>query len=151
MTTIAYDSEIGIVAADSQETWGSGEKYNCKKLFTVGDLVVATAGGTYAGMLFVNWLDIWDGEPDWDERPDLINLDSEEDFECLIIRPDHSCFTVNRLFVPVEQGKNRFITLGSGGKAARGAMLAGATPKEAVMIAKQIDSFTGGKVVEIII
>ncbi len=146
MTTIAYDTKIGVVAADSQETMENGEKYKCKKLFKVGDLIVATAGGTYAGMAFVNWLEGWDGEPDWDDHPDFVNLDLEEDFECLVIREDKSCFTVNRLFVPVDQHGNRFITLGSGGKAARGALLAGATPKEAVEIAKQIDTFTGGTV-----
>ena len=146
MTTIAYDFELGIVAADSQETGYNGEKFNCKKLFRVENLIVATAGGTYAGMAFVNWLEEWDGEPDWTDHPDFTNLDLEEDFECLVIREDKSCFTVNRLFVPVDQSGNRFITLGSGGSAARGAMMAGATPKEAVEIAKKIDSYTGGKV-----
>jgi hypothetical protein len=123
----------------------------CKKLFRCGDLIIATAGGTYAGMAFVNWIDEWDGEPlpaDWSDYPDFTNLDMEEDFECLVVRPDKSCFTVNRLFVPVEQAGNRFITLGSGGAAARGAMMAGATPKEAVSIASKIDTYTGGKIVE---
>jgi len=146
MTTIAYDCESGTVAADSQETGYDGGKFNCKKLFKVNGATIATAGGTYAGMAFVNWFDDWEGEPDWADHPDFINLDLEEDFECLVIREDKSCFTVNRLFVPEEQAGNRFITLGSGGAAARGAMMAGATPKEAVEIAKKIDSYTGGKV-----
>ncbi len=146
MTTIVYDAQLGVVAADSQETGYGGEKFNCKKLFKVNGFIIATAGGTYAGMAFVNWFGDWEGEPDWDDHPDLTNLDLEEDFECLVIREDASCFTVNRLFVPVNQSGNRFVTLGSGGSAARGAMMAGATPKEAVEIAKKIDSYTGGKV-----
>lgn len=150
MTTIAYDSKEGVIAADSQETSGSGDKFNCQKLFRVGHLIVATAGGTYSGMAFVRWLSDWKNPDDvnWDDYPDFTNLDTEEDFECLVIRPDKSCFTVNRLFTPVEQHGNRFIALGSGSAAARGAMLAGASPKEAVNIAKQIDAYTGGRVVE---
>jgi ATP-dependent protease HslVU (ClpYQ) peptidase subunit len=146
MTTIAYDTKLGVVAADSQETWENGQKYNCPKLYQVDGKIIATAGGSYAGLLFVDWFSQWEGEPDWDDHPDLINLDLEEDFECLVIREDGSCFTVNRLFVPYEQVGNQFITLGSGGAAARGALMAGATPKEAVEIAKKIDAYTGGKV-----
>lgn len=150
MTTIAYDAESGVIAADSQETGCGGDKYSCKKLFRVNSAIIATAGGTYAGQLFVNWYSQWEDEPDWDawdDHPDLVNLDVDEDFECLVLRDDGSCFSINRLFVPVDQKGNRFVTLGSGGSAARGAMMAGATPKEAVEIAKKIDSYTGGKVV----
>ncbi len=152
MTTIAYDARIGIVASDSQETSG-GDKYNCKKLYRSRNHVIATAGGTYAGMAFVTWFAEWttDGEPDWNDCPDFTNLDWDEDFECLVIRPDKSCYSVNRLFVPVNQLGNRFITLGSGGSAARGALLAGASPREAVEIAKTIDTYTGGDIQEEII
>ena len=145
MTTIAFDSQLGEIAADSQETWGSGHKYKCRKLYRVGDYIVATAGGSYAGMAFVRWLENWEGEPDWDDHPDFINLDLDEDFECLVINPDKTCVTVNRLFIPVE-ATDRYICLGSGGKAAAGAMFAGATPKEAVRIASKIDTYTGGKI-----
>ena len=146
MTTIAYDSKTGEIAADSQETGGNGEKYNCQKLYRIGDAIVATAGGTYAGMKLIEFMDEYDGEPEWGEAPDLTNLDLDEDFECLVIRGDGTCYMINRLFAPADQSGNRFITLGSGGKAARGAMMAGASPKEAVEIAKKIDTYTGGKV-----
>ena len=147
MTTIAYDSKLGIVAADSQEVSGC-DKYNCQKLFRSRGHVIATAGGSYAGMIFVRWFESWneDGEPDWDDHPDLINLDWEEDFECLVIGPDKTCYMVNRLFVPNDATGDRFVTLGSGGSAARGALFAGATPVEAVEIAKRIDTYTGGEV-----
>ena len=150
MTTIAYDCDDGNVAADSQETGDGGQKYNCIKIYRVRGYVIATAGGTYAGMAFVRWFGDWigNGEPDWDDHPDFVNLDYEEDFECLVIRKNGTCYSVNRLFVPHEQIGNRYIAIGSGGAAARGAMLAGATPREAVEIAKQIDTFTGGDVQE---
>lgn len=146
MTTIALDLAAGEIAADSQETSESGQKYNCKKLFRVNGHVIATAGGSYAGQAFVNWFSQWEDEPEWSDHPDLVNLDLEEDFECLVVRPDGSCYTVNRLFVPLEQTGNRLIAIGSGGAAARGAMLAGASPSEAVKIACQIDTYTGGRV-----
>jgi ATP-dependent protease HslVU (ClpYQ) peptidase subunit len=150
MTTIAYDVKTGVIATDSQETGGAGQKYNCKKLYRIRESIIATSGGTYAGLAFVNWFDDWEGDPDWDDHPDFINLDWEEDFECLVICPNE-CYTVNRLFVPADQAGNRFIALGSGGQAARAAMMQGATPKEAVEIAKKIDTYTGGKVIEMTI
>lgn len=147
MTTIAVDLDRREIAADSQDTDDSGQKYDCKKLFKVNGHIIATAGGSYAGLLFVEWFDQWEHEPDWEDRPDLVNLDAEEDFECMVIRPDGTLYTVNRLFVPYEQNRNRQIAIGSGGKAARAAMMAGCTPTEAVQIAKKIDTYTGGRVV----
>ena len=146
MTTIAYDRDARVVASDSQETGDGGQKYNCQKLFQTNSHVIATAGGSYAGMAFVRWFDLWEGEPDWEDCPDYINLDADEDFECLVISSDSSCYTVNRLFIPIEQGENKIITLGSGGAAARGAMLSGASPVRAVQIACQIDTYSGGKI-----
>jgi hypothetical protein len=149
VTTIALDMDLREIAADSQDTDESGQKYQCKKLFTVNNHIIATAGGSYAGLLFVEWFDQWTDEPEWSDRPDLVNLDVEEDFECIVIRPDGSYYTVNRLFIPYEQEQNRQIAIGSGGKAARAAMMAGCSPTKAVKIAKKIDTYTGGKVVSL--
>ena len=149
MTTIAVDLDHGTIAADSQETCDDGQKTHCKKLFEVNGHVIATAGGSYAGLLFVEWFDQWVEEPDWTERPDLLNLDLAEDFECLVVRPNGTCYTVNRLFVPYEQTNERQLAIGSGGKAARAAMMAGCTPGHAVEIASRIDAYTGGPIVVI--
>ena len=147
MTTIALDMDLCEIASDSQDTSESGQKYHCKKLFKVGDFIVATAGGSYAGLLFIEWFGQYESEPIWEERPDLINLDMEEDFECIVVRSDKTFYSVNRLFVPYEHKKIRQMAIGSGGKAARAAMMAGCTPTEAVKIAKEIDTYTGGRVV----
>ena len=147
VTTIALSLDQREIAADSQETDGGGQKYGCKKLFRAANgCIIATAGGSYAGMLFVEWFEQWEGDPSWEERPDLLNLELEEDFECLVVRPDGTFYTVNRLFIPIEQTSNPVFAIGSGGPAARGAMLAGASPAEAVKIAKQIDTYTGGRI-----
>lgn len=147
MTTIAVDLKAREIAADSQDTDESGQKYHCQKLYKVNGHIIATAGGSYAGLLFIAWFDQWEDEPEWEDRPDLVDLDLEEDFECLVIRPNGSCYTVNRLFVPYEQTHETQIAIGSGGKAARAAMMAGCTPTQAVEIAKKIDTYTGGEVV----
>ena len=153
MTTIAYDVENGEIAADSQDTDTHFGKYHCRKLYEIHDHIIATAGGSYSGLAFVRWFDEHVSAPDTagadfstDQVPDYVNLDVEEDFECLVIRPDRTCYTVNRLFVPYEQEDNPFICLGSGGPIARGAMMAGASARDAVDIAKQIDALTGGPI-----
>jgi len=145
VTTIALDMTLGEIAADSQDTGEGGQKYSCKKLFRMGDFIIATAGGSYAGLLFLEWFDQWKHEPVWTDRPDLLNLDVEEDFECIVIRPNKTYYTVNRLIVPYEQTTKQ-MGIGSGGAAATAAMMAGCTPTEAVKIAKRIDTYTGGRV-----
>ncbi len=147
MTTIVYNPAEGIVAADSQET-GETRKSRCDKLYRVNDHIIGTAGGSYAGLLFVQWCGEWEGEPDYSKRkriPDLINLDYDEDFECLVVRPDGSAYTINRLFIPYEM-KDEPSGVGSGAGPALGAILAGATVREAVNIACKIDAFSSGPV-----
>lgn len=148
MTTILYDPEAGEIAADSQDT-GGATKNECLKLFRVNGYIIGTAGGSYSGLVFVQWFKEWEGEPDYsdrDEKPDLTNLSEDEDFECIVVRPDKSCYTVNRLFVPYEMMKGRPIALGSGAGPALGAFMAGVTCKGAVRIACKIDTYSGGRI-----
>lgn len=149
MTTIIYDQENGEIAADSQDT-GNGTKQTCLKLYRVNDHIIGTAGGSYSGLLFVRWFAEWEGEPDWDDRqdtPDLTNLSEDEDFECIVVRPNKSCYTINRLFVPYEMLKSQgAVALGSGAAAALGAFSAGVDVKEAVRIACKIDAHSSGRV-----
>ena len=153
MTTIAYDPFNGIIASDSQES-DCGRKTPTKKLYKVNNHIIATAGGTYAGLLFVEWFDEWESEPDWSDRPDLINLDWEEDFECMVIRPGGTCYTVNRLFAPYERDISDFIVLGSGSKVALGSLKTqrylmddiNIDVKLAVRIACDVDEHSSGKI-----
>lgn len=148
MTTILYDPDTGEIAADSQDTAGM-TKNDCIKLFRANGHIIGTAGGSYAGLLFVRWFKEWEEEPDYDDRddkPDLINLDMEEDFECIVVRPDKTCYTVNRLFIPYEMLKGKPVALGSGAGPALGAFHAGVDVKEAVRIACKIDLYSSGRV-----
>jgi len=147
MTTIVYNPEEGVVAADSQDTDGS-RKMQCDKLYYVNEHIIGTAGGSYAGLLFVRWFGEWEDEPDytdWEQHPDLVNLDLDEDFECLVVRPDGTCYMINRLFIPYEM-KPGPVGVGSGSACALGALMAGAHVKQAVKIACTIDAHTSGPV-----
>lgn len=147
MTTIVYDRAEGVVAADSQDT-GESRKMTCAKLYRVNNHIIGTAGGSYSGLLFVRWFAKQQGEPDWDDHdnhPDLTNLAEDEDFECLVVRPDGTCYTINRLFVPYEM-LHDYVGLGSGAGPALGALYAGATAHEAVKIACKIDAASSGPI-----
>ncbi len=137
MTVIAV--RAGLIAADSRETWGDSTVSQCEKLFRkrVGrrEHVIGTAGGSYSGMLFVDW---WGSGK---EPPETLteHLDLEEDFE-VIVWDGRKLFTANHLcrLVPVI---GPFAAVGSGRKAALAAMMMGATARRAVEIACKIDPY----------
>lgn len=141
MTTIAY--KAGIIAADSRETYttdaGGSTVNRCEKLFRkkVGkrDVIIGTAGGSYASMIFVDWYGSGKPPPEV-----LLDLDLEEDFDVLIL--DHGkVFTCNHLCRPVEV-IDPFCAVGSGRKAALAAMHCGRSAREAVRIACLIDPYS---------
>jgi ATP-dependent protease HslVU (ClpYQ) peptidase subunit len=145
MTTIAYRD--GIIAADSQVTHeaagdksGAGShKHTCQKLYTKKAFgyhaVIATAGESAPGMLFVDWYGK-KGKP-----PEVLH---DTDFTCLVLDED-GLWEFNS-FCRAEKIEEPFYAIGSGAKAALGAMHMGASAIEAVEIAKKIDPYTGGKV-----
>lgn len=153
MTTIAYLN--GIVAADSQETWqseaGGASKHRCVKLYRktvptpdgkgVEDVIIATAGATYSGMVFVDWFGSNTEPPE--TLTQGVGLD--EDFDCLIITP-RGVFVANRMCRPIKL-EDEFISVGSGRKAAIAAMMCGKSAVEAVEIACRVDPYTSGPVV----
>ena len=146
MTTIAY--KAGIIAADSRETYctdaGGSTVSRCEKLFRkkVGrrEVIIGTAGGTYAGMLFVDWYGSGKDRP-----AVLTDLDLEEDFDVLIL--EHGkVFTCNHLCRPVEV-LDPFCAIGSGRKAALAAMHCGRSAREAVRIACLLDPYSAPPIV----
>lgn len=143
MTTIAHRS--GIIAADSRETWGDGDSTsNCEKLFRkrVGrrDVIIATAGGSYSGMVFLDWFG--SGKP---EPSVLSTLDLEEDFTALVLDRG-KVYTANHLCRLVED-INPFVAIGSGRKAALAAMYCGRGAREAVAVACKIDPYSAPPIV----
>lgn len=137
MTVIAYRS--GVICADSRETWGDSTTNRCEKLFRkkVGkrEHVIGTAGGSYSGMVFVDWYGS-NKEP-----PEVLtkHLTLEEDFEVMVWDGRH-VYTANHLCRLVKVIEP-FMAVGSGRKAALAAMYMGADARKAVEIACKIDPY----------
>lgn len=147
MTTIAYRG--GVLAADSRLTVDNGSgsrKHTCRKLFrkrvTEGkksfDVVIATAGESSPGMVFVDWYGT--GKP----VPDLF-LHLGGDFLCLVLTPS-GLFEYD-VYCRGELIEEDFYAVGSGAQAALAAMHCGKSAIEAVRVAARIDSYTGGRIV----
>jgi hypothetical protein len=148
MTTIAYRD--GVIAADSWATYTSeaagSRRHTCRKLFrktlTQGrksfDVVVATAGESSPGNVFVEWYG--SGKP----IPDVF-LHMGGDFTCLVLTPQ-GLFEYD-VYCQPERIEEDFYAVGSGAKAALAAMHCGKSAVEAVRIACRIDPYSGGRIV----
>jgi len=147
MTTIAYRD--GVLAADSRVTYGedAGARVHfCRKLFRrkVGEgrkaheVIIATAGESSPGMVFVDWYG--SGKP----TPAMFEH-LGPDFVCLVLTPkglfEYDAYCRGE---PIEEP---FYAIGSGAKAALAAMHCGRSAVEAVRIAARIDPYTGGRIV----
>lgn len=141
MTTIAY--RAGVIAADSRmtvEDESAGTHYrNCQKLYRKiaykSEVIIATAGEGGAGDLFVNWY----GSK---KEPPAILATAE--FRCLVL-DNNGLWEFDKYCHP-EKITEEFWAIGSGAKAALGAMHAGADAPEAVLIAIKVCNYSGGPV-----
>lgn len=149
MTVIAYKS--GILAADSREYIDSdagGISYQtCEKLFRkrVGrkEIIIGTAGGSYLGMIFVDW---YQGlSKKFNQPPEILrDADLEEDFEVIILEGGN-VYTANHLCRPIKVVES-FIAIGCGRKAALAAMHLGASARKACEVTCKIDPYCGGPI-----
>lgn len=140
VTTIVYVPKEQIVVADSQES-GSITSH-CQKLYRAKGHVIGTSGDSYSGLAFIEW---FKAGSDPDAIPNFTSLPEDQDFECMVIRPNRTVYTVNKLFVPYDRTRPRYVILGSGTACAAGALEQGATAREAVRIAAKLDDATGGR------
>lgn len=145
MTTICYKD--GIVAADScvslQTEAGGSRKFQCEKIFRKickgkdgkkYPAIVALAGESSPGMVFLDWLG--SGK----EPPRQLLIDASADFTALILTPQ-GLFEADA-YCRLDKIIDPFYAIGSGAKAALGAMHAGATARAAVAIACKIDPYS---------
>lgn len=159
MTTIAYRD--GILACDSEETHEddkSGEvsfyhtdkiyrrkcKYSAdgsKKLAKSYDALIGTRGEIGPSLIAVDWWGTGEEEPD--DR-----MYSESQFDILVLQPD-GLWTMDQYFRPwkINIDEEGYFAVGSGMKAALGAMYMGATAIEAIAAAIQCDPGTGGAII----
>lgn len=143
MTTIAFRD--GIMAADSRETIdteaGGTRLRSCEKLFRktikVGkrreEHLLGFFGESSPALVYLDWYG--SGKP----MPAMF-ADMDADFGCLIYSW-RGLFEVDAYCRP-EKVIEKFWAVGSGAKAALGAMHAGASARKAVAIACLIDPFS---------
>lgn len=132
MTCIAADARAGIMVSDSRCTGGS-TWYPITKIFRVRDEIVGMAGDIKTCHKWLKW---YQGA-----RKAPVGKLADE-FVALILK-DGELFEAcsNGLELRIERG---FHAVGSGGHAAVGAMLAGASIEDAVAIACKVDTGCGG-------
>ena len=138
MTTIAWDGKT--LAADRQATRGD-RRMLCPKLAVVrsrhrgGLWALATTGGRDAGRLLVQW---WQAGARVDKWP---ASQATEDWCTLVVAGPGGCWVYDKLCIaePAQAADS----WGSGAPYALGAMAAGATAEQAVLIAQKYDVYSG--------
>jgi len=138
MTTIAYRD--GTLAADScvsmsDESAGDW-KAHCIKIYQYPDMIVGLQGESTPGLIFLDWLRAKRGKAKL--RDSLVS--SMADFEGVVLTRK-GLFTYDRWCRP-ELVTAPFYAVGSGVKAALGALHCGATAEKAVEIACRVDLYS---------
>lgn len=133
MTTIVYAH--GVLAADRRVTEGSsivGDAYR-KVSCTPDGWLCAWAGAVADAHQFVEWA-----------HKGRRLSPPKGDYNSVLITPKGEVMEFENGKRLPNSRRSKFRTWGSGGDAALGALMAGATAKQAVLIAQKIDSCSGG-------
>lgn len=149
MTTICYRD--GVMAADTRVTVtceaGGARAFRCEKLYRVKvkqgrrevPAIVGLAGGSFDGLAFLDWLVGATPEP-----PQRL-IEGEAEFSALVLNK-HGLFEYDKWCRP-DRVLEKFYAIGSGSKAALGAMHMGASARRAVAVACRIDPYTAAPIV----
>lgn len=135
MTCIAYRK--GVMAADTQMTFGDGSKAKVSKVVRLPD---GSLLGTAGSKRVVEKLKAW-ALADFDpaHKPKLNNKSEMEGL--LVKKVDGSIWLYDWTLDP-DKLEDEFFAIGSGGAYALGAMAKGATAVQAIRIAARYDSGT---------
>lgn len=113
----------------------------CQKISKIrGDIIGCEGNDSYITQ-FLEW---YQQGRDPEKRPE--NIESGE-FGAVVLTGEGRLIKYFAECYPIEHN-SEFITLGSGGEIAVGAMAQGASPYEAVRTASQFNVWTGGEIVE---
>lgn len=137
MTCIIFKD--GIIASDSQISSGNRILGEGKKIYDLGDKILAYCGSTTGGENFRNFLE---GK---ECNPKIID-DKDYDFEAIVITKDTKEILYYDKYCVSDKIEAPFHRLGSGSDYARGALAAGASIEEAINIAARYDKGTGGNI-----
>ena len=116
-------------------------KSDVLKLFEIKGHLVGTAGGSYAGLVFLEW---YRGKLA-DDCMDA-TIDQGDDFECMVVEPNGNISLYNRYLIPDERGRLEYFAIGCGAKCAMVAMGCGKSAIEAVRWTSKYDLFCGGPI-----
>lgn len=134
------------MASDQRVSVGQGTSYNATKVVAVksgkGRILVGACGHGGDCSRFLDWAqrEFRSPTPKWTCEPS-----DEESLFAMILKQDGIYLFVQTDPEP-EKSNEPFYAIGSGGKAARIAMMLGKNPKEAVELACQVDDNSGGPV-----
>lgn len=149
MTTIVY--RAGRMVADSRETIEHPDRgvYNqqCCKLFSYDNdrYIIGLEGESSPGMVFLEWFASFQGMPTKGQVCRKL-VDSDADFTALVLCKK-GLFEFDKWCLPTRI-LSEFHAIGSGAKAALGALHLGATARQAVEIACKVDPYSGAPIVE---
>ena len=130
------------MAADSRvtvETEAGGIRhFRCEKLFRKGAAIIGTAGESAPGLVFLDWYGS-------QKAPPQKLIDGDADFTVLVLTP-RGLFEFDK-WCRGEKILEKFYAIGSGAKAALGAMHMGADARKAVQIACKVDTLSSTPIV----
>lgn len=141
MSVIVYRN--GVLAADTRMTVeteaGGSVLHKCDKLYALdksqlGRVIVGLAGGSFDGLAFLDWL------RGSDEKPPERLIDGDADFSALVLTENNKLYEFDK-WCRKDAIKAKFYAIGSGAKAALGALHMGASAYMAVKVACKIDPY----------
>lgn len=135
MTTIATDGKT--IAADTLAVGRWKDSKRVQKVHSINGCLVGGAGELVEILRFKDWFEA--GCPE-DNKPDL-----EDSFSALVLYPDGTAKACYHKLYFYDVGLP--YAIGSGAEYAMGAMVAGATPEEAVIVASMLDNNTNDDVI----
>lgn len=145
MTTIVVRN--GVMASDSRVTVdseaGGARVFRCEKIFRKetpkeGVVLIGTAGESSPGLLFVDWYGT-------DKPTPAELLEGEADID-IVVLTKRGIFSYDK-WCRGEKVVGKFYAIGSGAKAALGALHMGADAIKAVKIACKIDPYSAAPIV----
>lgn len=140
MTTIVADSTQLCMASDSRISH-LDSFFKSPKIFELaGGELIGIAGDITDGVKFAQW---YSSGCDKEDEPEF----GPEGFDALVLDKSGKLTIWARDLIGLEV-QEPFYSIGSGAKAALGALHMGATPAQAVLVAAKIDSNTDSNVVE---
>jgi hypothetical protein len=132
------------MVADSRMTMeseaGGARVFRCEKLYRKAGAIIGLAGDSGPGLVFLDWYGTGRAKP-------TSLIDGDADFTALVLTKK-GLFEYDK-WCRGEKVIGRFYAIGSGAKAALGALHMGATARRAVEIACRVDPYSAPPLVSI--